>query len=191
MSRVTFTVVETIVNLRSIPFVPGDFRQKLMFRFLNFWPPYLGSGVKVRHMDFVKHRIEVELGLSFWNKNYVGTQFGGSLYAMCDPFFMLLLIEGLGPDYIVWDKSARISFLKPGKSRVWARFEIPANVIDGIRTQLKTEYKVEPEFKVDVFDVDNQVIARVEKTLYVRRKDAVRPERAGAKAAAPGKLERK
>jgi hypothetical protein len=154
-------------------------RQKLLFRFLNFWPPYLGMGVKIRRVDLAAHRVEVELGFSFWNKNYVNTQFGGSLYAMCDPFFMLILMEALGPEYIVWDKAAQILFKKPGRSKVRASFHIPEEVIERIREQTRAQYKVEPEFSVDVVDVEGNVIAQVRKTLYVRRKDAVRPPREG------------
>jgi hypothetical protein len=89
---------------------------------------------------------------------------------MCDPFFMFLLMEALGNDYIVWDKAARIQFKKPGRSRVRARFEISDAVIAGIREKLETQYKVEPEFSVDVTDDAGVVIATVEKTLYVRKK---------------------
>jgi acyl-coenzyme A thioesterase PaaI-like protein len=153
-------------------------RQKLLFRFLNVWPPYLGSGVRVRSVELEKHRVEVELTFRFWNKNYVGTQFGGSLYAMCDPFFMLILMEALGEEYIVWDKAAEIQFKKPGKSRVRAVFQIPAHEIERIREQTRSQYKVEPVFSVDVVDPEGVVIAQVRKTLYVRRKDAVRPEQA-------------
>ncbi len=130
--------------------MPHGLRQKLLFRFLNLWPPYVGSGVHVRSVDLEKHRVEVELKFRFWNKNYVGTQFGGSLYAMCDPFFMLILMEALGDEYIVWDKAAEIQFKKPGKSRVRAVFHIPHHEIERIREQARTQYKVEPQFSVDV-----------------------------------------
>jgi hypothetical protein len=155
---------------------PRNLRQKLMFRYIGLWPPYLGSGIRVTKADLENHRLDVELGFRFWNKNYVGTQFGGSLYAMCDPFFMLLLMEALGPEFIVWDKSAEIHFKKPGRSKVRATFQIPKETVAQLRETLKTEYKVEPEFSVDVTDPDGTVIAQVKKRLYVRRKDAVKPK---------------
>jgi hypothetical protein len=118
--------------------------------------------------------VDVEMRLRWWNRNYVGTQFGGSLYAMCDPFFMLILMENLGRDYIVWDKGARIAFKKPGRGTVRARFQLTNEQIESIREKLKTEYKVEPEFQAQVVDDDGVVIAEVSKLLYVRRKDAVK-----------------
>ena len=71
--------------------------------------------------------------LRWWNRNYVGTQFGGSLYSMCDPFFMLILVEALGPRYVVWDKAATIRFRRPGRGTVHATFHIPQERIDEIR----------------------------------------------------------
>jgi acyl-coenzyme A thioesterase PaaI-like protein len=147
-------------------------RQKILFRMINYWPPYLGAGIHVGPMSPDGLSIEVEMKLNAWNRNYVGTQFGGSLYAMCDPFFMLILIENLGSDYIVWDKEAKIRFKKPGLGRVKARFHIDAQVIDSIKERLKTERKVEPEFEVQVLNDQGEVVAEISKLLYVRLKDS-------------------
>ena len=144
---------------------------KELERRLRFYPPYLGAGVRVTHIaeDFLS--IEVEMPLRFYNRNYVGTHFGGSLYAMCDPFYMLMLIELLGPDYIVWDKAASIRFRRPGKGLVRARFEITPEKLAEIRAAAQAKGKVEPEFQVEVKDREGNVIAEVNKLLYVRRKD--------------------
>lgn len=137
---------------------------------LRFYPPYLGAGVRVTHIAEDFSSIEVEMPLRFYNKNYVGTHFGGSLYSMCDPFYMLMLIELLGPDYIVWDKAASIRFRRPGKGLVRARFEISEDKLAEIRAAADANGKVEPEFQVEVKDRDGNVIAQIQKLLYVRRK---------------------
>ena len=142
-----------------------------LVRFMNFWPPYLGAGIRVVRMALDSNLIEVEMKLRFWNRNYVGTQFGGSLYSMTDPFYMLLLIESLGPDYIVWDKAATIRFKRQGRGRVSARFHIPPEKVDEIRRATDEFGKTEPQFEVQVVDDDGRVIAEVEKVLSVRRKD--------------------
>ena len=146
-------------------------RGSLLLRFINFWPPYLGAGIKVKKVAPDNRTIEVEMKLTALNKNYVGTHFGGSLYAMCDPFFMLILIKNLGSDYIVWDKAAVIRFKKPGVGTVRAVFSISSEEIDSIRARADSEYKVEPQFQARVTDTTGEVIAEVDKTLYVRRKD--------------------
>ena len=65
---------------------------------LNFYPPYLGAGVKVRYISSDFREVRVSMGLKWYNRNYVRTQFGGSLYSMTDPFYMLMLMENLGRD---------------------------------------------------------------------------------------------
>lgn len=140
---------------------------------IRFYPPYLGAGVRVTHVSDDFRTVNVEMPLRFYNKNYVGTHFGGSLYAMCDPFYMLMLINILGPDYIVWDKAAGIRFKKPGRGLVKATFHISEEKIAQIRAAADTQGKVEPEFEVAVTDKEGNVIAEVTKLLYVRRKNGL------------------
>jgi hypothetical protein len=115
--------------------------------------------------------IEVRMPLHFWNRNAVGTHFGGSLYTMCDPFFMLILINALGQDYVVWDKAATIRFKKPGIGTVKALFHISQERIDQIRAQADAQGKVEPQFQIQVTDQDGNVVAEIDKLLYVRKKN--------------------
>jgi hypothetical protein len=144
--------------------------KRKLLRFLNFYPPFLGAGIRVKHISDDFLTVDVEMPLKFWNRNYVGTHFGGSLYAMCDPFFMLMLINNLGPNYIVWDKAATIRFKKPGKGLMKAHFHIPFEKIEEIRAQAELQPKVEPQFQAVVTDTEGVVIAEVDKLLYVRRK---------------------
>ncbi len=89
----------------------------------NIWPPYFGAGIRIEHVNEDFRYVRVALKRSWYNSNYVGTQFGGSMYSMTDPFFMLILINNLGKDYIVWDKAARIEFIKPGKKSLLPNLE--------------------------------------------------------------------
>lgn len=150
--------------------------RKRLLRFIRFYPPFLGAGIKVSRISEDLRTIEVTMPLKFWNRNYVGTHFGGSLYTMCDPFFMLILIHQLGPDYIVWDKAAAIRFKRPGKGTVKALFHISPDTVADIRAQADREGKVEPQFQVLVTDRDGNVVAEVDKLLYVRKKDFARPK---------------
>jgi acyl-coenzyme A thioesterase PaaI-like protein len=143
-------------------------------RLLKCYPPFLGAGIKVKRISEDLRTIEVHMPLRFWNRNYVGTHFGGSLYSMCDPFFMLILASHLGRDYIVWDKAATIRFKKPGRGLVKATFTIPEARVNEIRAQADAQDKTEPQFQVAVIDSDGNVVAEVEKLLYVRRKDRQR-----------------
>jgi len=142
---------------------------------MNLWLPFLGAGIRVTRLQDDWKAIDVEMKLRFWNSNFVGTHYGGSLYSMTDPFYMLMLIENLGRNYIVWDKSATIRFRKPGKGKVTASFRLSDETIAHIRQQLETEEKVQPTFKVEIRDEADVVVAEVEKVLHVRKK-AIAPE---------------
>jgi hypothetical protein len=100
---------------------------------LNIWPPFLGAGIHIRRLAADWKEIDVEMKLRWWNANYVGTHYGGSLYSMADPFFMVMLIENLGNDYIVWDKAASIRFKKPGRGKMTASFRLSEEQIQEIK----------------------------------------------------------
>lgn len=144
--------------------------EKRLWKHLGLYPPYLGAGVRVVEVGDDLRSITVELRLRPWNRNYVGTQFGGSLYSMCDPFFMLMLLKALGPDYIVWDKSASIDFLKPGRGAVRAAMRIGDDRLDEIRREVDQSGKALPVFEADIVGADGQAVARVRKVLHVRKK---------------------
>jgi acyl-coenzyme A thioesterase PaaI-like protein len=144
----------------------------LLLRLFNLYPPYLGAGVRVRRLP---DGFESRMTLRFYNRNYFGTHFGGSLYSMCDPFFALVLVERLGRGYAVWDKSAQIRFLRPGKGTVRARFEIPAPRVEQIRDEVDGNGRATPAFTVDVVDDAGEVVARLDKVLSVRRLRAAEP----------------
>ncbi|AIR88693.1 tetrameric acyl-CoA thioesterase [Pseudomonas cremoricolorata] len=149
-------------------------RARMLRWLLNCYPPYLGAGIRVQSISPDMRRIKVRMKLTRWNRNYVGTQFGGSLYSMVDPFYMLLLIEQLGSEYIVWDKAASIDFITPGKGPVHAEFEIDDTLLDDIRQQTAGGKKYLPRLQVDIRDDAGELVARVDKTLYVRLKPQAR-----------------
>jgi acyl-coenzyme A thioesterase PaaI-like protein len=153
----------------------GAKRPEHLRRWVNLWPPFLGAGIRVQRIASDMRAVDVEMRLHWWNANYVGTHFGGSLFAMTDAFYMLMLMANLGRDYIVWDKAASIRYRKPGRGTVRVEFRLTDAQIDDIREKLKTLPKYEPVLQVEVKDEAGNVIAAVEKTLHVRRKDSVRP----------------
>jgi len=142
----------------------------LLRHVLNLWPPFLFSGVHVSRLDADYRHARVELRMRPWNRNYVRTHFGGSLFSMTDPFWMLLVMQSLGRDYIVWDKAGAIEFVKPGRGTVRASFDLEEDVLDELRQATADGDKVLRWFDTDVIDASGDVVARVRKQLYVRRK---------------------
>jgi acyl-coenzyme A thioesterase PaaI-like protein len=145
---------------------------KKLKRVINLYPPYLGAGVRVTHVDPDWRELHVSMKLGRLNRNAVGTHFGGSLYSMVDPHLMLLLMQRLGPDYVVWDKSAGIEFLKPGRGTVRAVIRVPEAEVDKIRQETAGGDTYYPSYEIEVVDEQGDVVTRVTKTLYVRLRAA-------------------
>ena len=141
-----------------------------MIRWMRLWPPFLGAGIRVVQVadDFLT--IRVEMRQTIFNHNAVGTHFGGSLYAMGDPWYMLMLMQALGPEYTVWDRSARIRYLKPGRGTVRGEFRITQDQVDDLRRRADAGEIIEPVFSAEIRDEAGEYVAAIEKTLYIRRK---------------------
>jgi acyl-coenzyme A thioesterase PaaI-like protein len=145
-------------------------RPSTLRHFFNLWPAFLFTGIHVSAISRDWRHARVELRMRPWTRNYVGTHFGGSLFAMTDPFWMILLKECLGNDYIVWDKAAEIEFVKPGKGTVHAEFQVTEELLDEIRAATQAGEKYLHWCPADVIDVQGDVVARIRKQIYVRLK---------------------
>lgn len=141
-------------------------------RIMNLYGPYFGAGVRVETISKDFRYARVSMKLRWYNRNYVNTHFGGSLYSMTDPFFMLLIMNNLGNDYVVWDKSAEVDFIKPGKGKVSVEFALTDAMLEDIRIHTERGEKYLPEYLVEVKDEPGDVVARVNKVLYIRKKPA-------------------
>jgi acyl-coenzyme A thioesterase PaaI-like protein len=147
-----------------------SFGPRGMRALFNFWPPFRGAGIRVREIAPDFRSVTVELRMRVLNRNYVGTHFGGSLFAMTDPFFMIMMMKNLGPEYLVWDKAGTVRFLKPARGTVTAKFRLPEERIAEARAATQSGEKHEPRFVVEIVDAQGVTVADVEKTLYIRRK---------------------
>lgn len=139
-------------------------------RLCNIWPPFLFSGIRVEAWSDDWRYARVRLKLGWYNRNYVRSQFGGLLFAMADPFWMIMVMEALRHEYIVWDKAGEIDFVAPGREDVFAEFRLDEAVLDELRAATADGAKILRWFEVDVKTVGGEVIARVRKQLHVRRK---------------------
>lgn len=142
-----------------------------MRRALNLWPPFLFSGISVREISKDFRYTKVRLKKKVLTSNYVGTLFGGSLFAMTDPFFMLMILRNLGESYIVWDKRSEIEYVSPGKSTVFAEFHLREEDLEEIKGEVASSGKYLKWFEVDIKSKDGTVVAKVKKQIYVRAKE--------------------
>jgi acyl-coenzyme A thioesterase PaaI-like protein len=137
---------------------------------MNCWPPFLALRVHIEHIAPDWHHLRVRMKLGLRNRNFVGTHFGGGLFAMVDPFCMIPMMQILGKDYVVWDKAGRIDFIAPGRRTVFADIRFtPAQVAEA-RAKTAGGARFEPTFAIDILDDEGTLVARVEKTLYIRKR---------------------
>ena len=154
----------------------------------NLAPVYRGTGAWVTHISANWRDVRIKLPLTLRTRNYVGTIFGGSMYAAVDPFYMIMLMRNLGKGYTVWDKAATIRFLKPGKKTLYARFALDDAELSAIRAELETARSIDRVYMVTLTDAQGTVCAEVEKVIYIRRNtraaDETEREASGAVASA-------
>ena len=147
------------------------FKKSWFFRLImNIWPPLFFAGIRITALSSDFKTARVKLTLRPWNKNAVGSHFGGSLFSMTDPFYMLMILAQLGDDYVVWDKAADIDFIKPGKGKVIADFSINQQLIDDIIAKTANGDKYLPQIPVYIKDEEGGIVATLNRTLYIRRK---------------------
>jgi len=137
---------------------------------LNIWPPFLFSGISILEISKDFRNARVRLKKKAITSNYVGTLFGGSLFAMTDPFYMLMIMKNLGSEYIVWDKRSEIEYVSPGKATVFAEFVVKDSDLDEVKREVEVNGKYLKWFEVDIKTADGTIVAIVKKQIYIRKK---------------------
>lgn len=137
---------------------------------MNLWPTYRFAGIRIERIAPDWTEVDVRLRVRGLNRNAVGTAFGGSLFAMGDPFLMLMAMKQLGPEYVVWDKQAAIEFVRPGRGTVRGHFALGADDVDLMRKATADGDTHLPWFEDVLTDESGEVVARLRRQLYVRRK---------------------
>ena len=155
-----------------------NFKARLKRNLLNFFPPYWGTGARAVFLSTDFKEVQIRLPISWRTRNYVGTIFGGSMYASTDPIYMIQLIELLGKSYVVWDKSASIRFLRPGNKTLYARFLITDELLEQIKKDVVEKQEIDLTLEVDFTDLSGKVYAQVSKVLYIADKSFYKEKRA-------------
>ena len=150
--------------------MPESFKTRRFRWGFNFFPAYRGTGDRIDYIADDWREMRVRLPLSWRTRNYVGTIYGGSIYASIDPIYMLMLMKILGPEYVVWDKAAKIRFRKPGTDTLYADFRLSPEEIDEIKRLAENARSVDRIYNVQLKDKAGVVHAQIEKTLYISKK---------------------
>ncbi|MCE9599499.1 MAG: DUF4442 domain-containing protein [Spirochaetia bacterium] len=138
-------------------------------RFLRITPVYYLSGGRIEYVSEDFRDLIIRIPHTWITRNLVNSVFGGSLFAATDPIYMAMLMQALGRDYFVIDKEGRMEYIKPLTSAGFARFELSQEVIDSIIQECGAKKKSVRSFPVVIQNDKGTVVARGERTLYIRR----------------------
>lgn len=144
---------------------------RFYWHIFNLWPALVGAGGRVTHVSEDWTELDVRLPLTWRTRNYVGTIFGGSIYAATDPYVMLMLMRQLGDGYVVWDKGARISFKRPATTTLHAQFRLPRELVADLKARVDELDKLDWVYSLDLKDTAGGVHATIDKQLYIARRD--------------------
>ncbi|MGW5110977.1 DUF4442 domain-containing protein [Nocardia sp. NPDC004123] len=136
---------------------------------MSAYPPLLFAGVRVEHVADDWTSVRVALRVRFWNRNHNGAAFGGTLFSMTDPFFGLMAQGQLGNGYRVWNTTAGIEFLAPGRGIVTTTMELTRAQVDEIRQATRDGGKSITAHTATIHDSDGKIVARATQDLYVRK----------------------
>lgn len=137
---------------------------------MNLYPPFIGAGIRVKEVNEDRTRFVVQLRRKWFNRNINGTHFGGSLYAMSDPFYVFACYTTFGDDYIYWDKSASIKYIRPGKGQVTGIFEIPPTKLAAMKKEVDRVGKMTYTFTTLLTHDDGSPVAEITKEIYIKKK---------------------
>ena len=140
---------------------------------MSLWIPNFFNGIRVKRFSADWTHATVEMHVNVFTRNSVKTGFGGSMSAMTDPYFFMLLMHQLGRDYVVWDTRGESEFLKPGRGVLTARFHVSEERVADIRARATGGAKVLEWFQTEITDGAGEVVARVRREVYVREKKRV------------------
>ena len=155
--------------------MPESFKSRRFRWGFNLFPAYRGTGGRVTYIADDFREVHVKLPLNWRTRNYVGTIYGGSIYGAVDPIYMLMLMQILGKEYVVWDKAATIRFKKPGKEALYVDFQVDQNEIDEIKRLAETERSIDRNYNLELKDKNGVVHAFIEKTIYIsKRKETLK-----------------
>ncbi|TYA74066.1 DUF4442 domain-containing protein [Seonamhaeicola marinus] len=136
----------------------------------NWSSMYRRSTGKVIEVSEDLHFVKIKIPISFKNRNYVGSIFGGSLFSATDPLYMIQLLNILGDEYVVWDKAATIKYKRPAKQDVFAEFIFSKEEIELIKNDVAEKNEIDIIKKLNIVSNDGTVISELEKTIYVANK---------------------
>lgn len=159
-------------------------KKHTLFKYgFNLSPMYRRSTGRIVHVSEDLLNITIKLPITYKNRNYVNSIFGGSMFSAVDPIPMVQLINLLGTDFVVWDKSAEVFFKRPAKENLYANFTYTLEELDEIRNHVANNNEMEILKTTSLINQDQTIVyCRVEKTIYIADKNYFKKKRENKRA---------
>ena len=154
-------------------------KDKLFKYGFNWSPMYRRSTGRVQYAAEDLMEVRIKIPLTYRNRNYVNSIFGGSMFSAVDPIPMVQLMNILGDEYVVWDKSAEISFKRPAKQHLYATFTYSEEELAHIKSRISAENEMELPKLTRLTNKEGTVVfCEVKKVLYIASKAYYKEKRA-------------
>nr|WP_280954591.1 DUF4442 domain-containing protein [Shewanella sp. WXL01] len=154
--------------------------QDKLFKYgFNWLPMYRRSTGRIVSVSKDLTEVTMRLPLSYRNRNYVGSIFGGSMFSAVDPIPMVQLINLLDSQYVVWDKSAEIYFKAPAREDLYADFVFTEQELEQIKRDVEQQQEINLIKTTQLTNkARDKVFCEVKKTLYISTKAHYKKKRA-------------
>lgn len=152
-------------------FLKHFFKTSTIYKYgFNWSPMYRRSTAKLIEVSEDLHYVKIRLKLNWKNRNYAGSIFGGSMLSATDPIYMIQLIQILGNEYVVWDKSVEARYKRPAKSTIYGEFIFTEDEVDNLKQNIAKNKEIDIVKTMNLVDEKQNIIATFNKILYVADK---------------------
>ena len=154
-----------------VKFLKRFFSDSQIYKYgFNWSPMYRRTTARITEVSNDLHYVKIRIPINWKNRNYAGSIFGGSMLSATDPIYMIQLIQILGDDFVVWDKTASIKYKRPAKEAIYGKFVFSTEEIQSIKQQLLDQNELEIEKSMTLENTKNLVFAEISKTIYIANK---------------------
>jgi len=154
-----------------ITFLKRFFSESQIYKYgFNWSPMYRRTTARVIDVSKNLHYVKIRIPINWKNRNYAGSIFGGSMLSATDPIYMIQLIQILGDNFVVWDKTASIKYKRPAKETIYGEFIFSDGEIQTIKQQLLKQNELEITKTMTLENNKKIVFAEITKTIYIANK---------------------
>lgn len=158
------------MKLSTLKRIPPRWRSRVMRAGFNLHPAFRGTGGRVIFISPDLLQVRVCLPLNRRTRNFVGSLYGGSLFAVTDGVHVAMLLSTLSRDVVVWDKAAAIRYRKPAFCALYADFHLSTSELNQIAADLDEHHETSRKFTIELKDKAGNIYTVVERMVYIADK---------------------